>query len=142
MDLEFIRKNMRPSNKSSEQCHTNEDIGVDLNRNYDFAFAHDEVGSNSHPCADDYRGKYPFSEPATRQIKNFIEKTNEGKSIRIALNLHAWGNLLVHPWSFLSQPYRAVSYKPDHNLELLGKFMCQHRKDHQSLFFMKENGKC
>lgn len=62
--LEFIRKNMR--GKSNVNCDKNEDIGVDLNRNYDFAFGYDEVGSNSNPCADDYRGPSPFSEPATR----------------------------------------------------------------------------
>ena len=46
--------------------------GVDLNRNYDFKFALNETGSSSDPCADDYRGKQPFSEPETRNIKNYI----------------------------------------------------------------------
>ena len=43
-----------------------EGIGVDLNRNYDFAFGIDEKGSSIDPCEEDYRGPYAFSEPATR----------------------------------------------------------------------------
>jgi len=76
--------------------------GVDLNRNYDFAFGLDNIGSNGDPCRDDYRGTEPFSEPGSRQIKNFLEKTPEGKSVKIALNFHAWGNLLVYPFSYKS----------------------------------------
>ena len=80
-----------------------EGIGVDLNRNYDFAFGIDNEGSSQDPCEEDYRGPYPFSEPATRQIKNFLEKTKDGQSVKIALNFHAWGNLLVHPFNYLNK---------------------------------------
>lgn len=51
--LEFIRKDMQQQKK---KCRNEEEIGVDLNRNYDFAFAYDEIGSNSNPCEEDYRG--------------------------------------------------------------------------------------
>ena len=118
---------MKQSSKNSEQCdRSTEDIGVDLNRNYDFAFGRDNVGSNSNACADDFRGHKAFSEPATRQMKNFIENTPEGKSVRIALNLHAWGNMLVHPFSFLMEPIRAVEYKDNkHKNKLrLSEYMC------------------
>ena len=92
-----------------------EGIGVDLNRNYDFAFAYDNKGSNSNPCEEDYRGPYAFSEPATRQIKNFLEKTEEGQSVKIALNFHAWGNLLVYPFNYVDQSLDAeklLSFSP------------------------------
>lgn len=46
--------------------------GVDLNRNYDYKFALNDTGSSSDPCDEDFRGKYPFSEPETRNIKNYI----------------------------------------------------------------------
>jgi hypothetical protein len=63
--LEFVRKNM--SEARSKGCKDKiEGIGVDLNRNYDFAFGIDEKGSSIDPCEEDYRGPYPFSEPATR----------------------------------------------------------------------------
>jgi carboxypeptidase T len=100
--LEFFRKNMRKEGGVS--CQTSVDYGVDLNRNYDLAFGRDADGSSGGECADDYRGPHAFSEPETRQIKNLIEKTKEGASIKIAMNFHAWGNMYVHPWSFAKVP--------------------------------------
>ena len=78
-----------------------EGVGVDLNRNYDFAFGRDNNGSHGDPCEEDYRGPYAFSEPATRQIKNFLEKTEEGRSVKIAMNFHAWGNLFIYPFNYV-----------------------------------------
>lgn len=37
--------------------------GVDLNRNYSYHYADNEVGSNE--CEEVYRGPYSFSEPET-----------------------------------------------------------------------------
>ena len=111
-ELELIRKNMRVggSRGGGAGCKE-EDRGVDLNRNYDFAFAHDNIGSSSDPCDEQYRGKHAFSEPATRQLKNFIEETPEGQSVKIALNLHAYGNLLIHPWNYINHKFPAMKYK-------------------------------
>jgi hypothetical protein len=62
--LEFIRKNMKPD--AQKQCKLEDDeVGVDLNRNYDWAFALDDEGSSPDPCAEDFRGRSPFSEWAT-----------------------------------------------------------------------------
>lgn len=64
-ELEMVRKNLKTDGKV--KCTIKDDEpGVDLNRNYDFAFGIDERGSSVNPCADDYRGKEPFSEPATK----------------------------------------------------------------------------
>ena len=96
----MVRKNLKKEGKN--KCTVKDDEpGVDLNRNYDFAFGIDSFGSSINPCADDYRGKEPFSEPATKQMKTFIEDTVEGQSIKIALNFHAYGNLLIHPFNYL-----------------------------------------
>ena len=54
-ELNLIRKNMRPQTGDSvldKECA----IGVDLNRNYDFAFAFDKIGSSNDRCYEDYRG--------------------------------------------------------------------------------------
>jgi len=53
-------------------CKKEESKGVDLNRNYDMFFAVDETSSSGKPCAEDYRGPYPFSEPETRAIRDFV----------------------------------------------------------------------
>ena len=66
--LEMVRKNFKMD--AQKQCPgSHEDVGVDLNRNYDFAFGIDNYGSNGDPCAEDFRGREAFSEPATKQMK-------------------------------------------------------------------------
>jgi hypothetical protein len=99
----MIRKNRRvtPPEKF-EHCIDNEDSdnitpGVDLNRNYGFKFAHDNEGSSSHPCNDDYRGEEAFSEPETKAIKAFVESHPD---IKIAINYHSWGNMYITPFNY------------------------------------------
>uniref|UniRef100_A0A914R1R7 Peptidase M14 carboxypeptidase A domain-containing protein n=1 Tax=Parascaris equorum TaxID=6256 RepID=A0A914R1R7_PAREQ len=63
------RKNRAPENCTGV-LGNREDIcciGVDLNRNFDFAFAHRSVPYNN-PCSDEFQGPYPFSEPETRSL--------------------------------------------------------------------------
>jgi len=50
----FVRKNMK-IHMEPIMCHIY-DLGVDLNRNYGFAFGYDEEGSSSNPCKHNYRG--------------------------------------------------------------------------------------
>lgn len=65
----MIRKNQNvdKSAKCSELA-----VGVDLNRNYGYKFGIDNEGSSPLPCAMDYRGKHPFSEPETQAVRNYI----------------------------------------------------------------------
>lgn len=70
--------------------------GVDLNRNYSYMFAYDELGSSSigyHPW---FRGDSAFSEPESRAVKDFVSS----KGISIQLNWHAYGNLIIYPWNY------------------------------------------
>ena len=48
------------------------EAGVDLNRNFDFAWSVDNVGSSPAPCAEDFRGGAPFSEPESRALRDFV----------------------------------------------------------------------
>ena len=71
--------------------------GVDLNRNYDIEF--ESVPEYTlKKCGDEFRGEKPFSEPETRAVLNATEAF---PNIVTALNLHAWGNLWIHPYNFL-----------------------------------------
>jgi len=74
-----------------------ESIGVDLNWNYGYKFDFDEIGSSSNPCDEQYWGSSPFSEPEVSSMKNFLETH---KDIKIAINLHSWGNLLITPYNY------------------------------------------
>lgn len=72
--LKYIRKNRNDGRVDGySPCLEDEYLGVDLNRNYDFKFGEDNVGSNPNPCAEDYRGPYPFSEPETRAVRDFLQ---------------------------------------------------------------------
>lgn len=51
-------------------------VGVDLNRNYGFAWGLDNVGSSPSPSSQTYRGTGPFSEPETQAMKAFAESRN------------------------------------------------------------------
>lgn len=84
----FWRKNRRDNGDGT--------FGVDLNRNYGYEFAHDDIGSS--PSTDDqtYRGPAGFSEPETQAAKWFCEN----HEFQIALNYHTFGNLLIYPWGF------------------------------------------
>lgn len=76
------------------QCKKDEGYGpgVDLNRNYNWAFAKDNEGSSGDPCAEDYRGPHPFSEPETRAIRDFLVNHDQ---VKFAINFHAYGNLMI-----------------------------------------------
>ena len=92
----MVRKNRNPY--KSQNCKI-DSFGIDLNRNYDYFFGIDESGSSSNPCEEDFRGKEPFSEPETKNIKNFMEKHNN--EIKIVINYHTWGNLVITPFNYL-----------------------------------------
>lgn len=62
------RKNMNIAD--TEMC-PDENQGVDLNRNYGVSWDK-PGGSSADPCAENYRGPAPFSEPETRAIGRFI----------------------------------------------------------------------
>ena len=93
--FEYIRKN-RNIYDGMQQC-TAEYQGVDLNRNYDYMFAHDSYGSSDSKCGEDYHGPHAFSEPETQAIRDFVTSL---PNLRIALNLHAWGPLFIQPYNW------------------------------------------
>lgn len=74
-----------------------DNLGVDLNRNYGYEWGVDDTGSSGLPCEEDYRGKSAFSEPETQGIRDFVVAH---PNLKIALNFHAWGNLLVVPFNY------------------------------------------
>lgn len=82
------RKNRRPT--------VNGNIGVDLNRNYDYEFGFNNQGSSPDPNSDLYRGPSGFSEPETQAIRDLCNS----RDFKTAFNYHSFGNLLIYPWGF------------------------------------------
>jgi hypothetical protein len=84
-------------------------IGVDLNRNFGFAWGYDDVGSSPTPASDLYRGTGPFSEPESQVIRDFVES----REFTMWLSYHSYGELLLYPWGYIAEdtPDHAVFFK-------------------------------
>ena len=108
--------------RKNRRINTDSSIGVDLNRNYgpDYAWDAPNNGSSSRGHLETFRGTSAFSEPETRNVRDFMK----GKKIKIAVNVHTYGNAVFYPYSyqtaenpdslwyraFLSQNYRNNGY--------------------------------
>lgn len=82
------RKNRRPTTFSS--------YGIDLNRNFGFAWGYDDFGSSSSPGSDVYRGPGPFSEPETEAIRDFVAS----RQFVVCNNIHTYSNLFLWPYGY------------------------------------------
>ncbi|MFN8371039.1 MAG: M14 family metallopeptidase [Bacteriovoracaceae bacterium] len=89
------RKNLS-DNDNDGKFNPNQD-GVDINRNYDYMWGYDSVGSTNIPSGYTYRGKAPFSEPETQAIRDLIVT----QDIPYAITYHSAGNLILYPHGYI-----------------------------------------
>jgi len=91
------RKNVRksPAGTKCPMARETAQDGVDLNRNYDFCFHRDNVGSSTKPCDVDFEGPAPFSEPETQAMKRLVE----AHKFHVAFNYHSFGRQVLIPYS-------------------------------------------
>jgi hypothetical protein len=82
------RKNRRDTNGDGVLDLTD---GVDINRNYDFNWAHGGAGD---PQSERYRGAYPFSESEAQAMASFARKNRFLASI----SYHSFGQVVYYPW--------------------------------------------
>lgn len=83
-------------------------FGVDLNRNFGIYQFWNSTnnGSSTSPSSDTYRGTSPFSEPETRNARDFVISRN----FKGVLSYHTYGNYLIRPWGYVDAP------TPDENI--------------------------
>lgn len=81
------RKNRNPN--LGQSCR-----GVDLNRNFDFLWS-SGIGTSSNPCSETFKGKQPFSEPETRNVRYLLDTY---KNIATMLDIHSYSGLIMYPW--------------------------------------------
>ena len=82
------RKNRRSNSGGSK--------GVDLNRNYDWAWGSQWGGSSGSGSSETYRGTAPFSEPETAALRDALVLAPPG----VAQSVHTYSNLWLFPWSY------------------------------------------
>ena len=80
------RKNRRPNADGT--------IGVDLNRNFDFAWS--GLGSSSDGSSEIYHGESAFSEPESRAMRDFYESH---PNVVGNVDLHSFGQLILGPFA-------------------------------------------
>jgi carboxypeptidase T len=73
--------------------------GVDLNRNWGYMWGYDNNGSSPNTGDETYRGPAPFSEPETQIGRDFCDE----KHFKLSLNYHTYSNLLLYPWSYITE---------------------------------------
>lgn len=94
----YWRKNRRDNGDGS--------YGVDLNRNFGYMWGYDNYGSSPIPSDWDYRGTGPFSEPETRNLRDFTLSRN----FTLAVYNHTYGEAFLWPWGYTG------GYTPDHDI--------------------------
>ena len=67
--------------------------GVDINRNYDFNWAH---GGSGDIGSGRYRGEYPFSESENVAMRILLEM----KKIVLSITYHSQGEVIYYPWDW------------------------------------------
>jgi murein tripeptide amidase MpaA len=82
------RKNRRNNNDGT--------FGVDLNRNYSYNWGFNNQGSSPNSSSDTYRGTAAFSEPETKNMRDF----SLAHDFVVNFNYHSYGNLMVYPWAY------------------------------------------
>lgn len=70
--------------------------GVDLNRNYGYHWG--GQGSSKQPCSEIYAGSSAFSEPETKAVKDFLEKS--AGNFKASLSFHSYGQYILYPWGY------------------------------------------
>lgn len=71
-------------------------IGADINRNFEFYWR--KGGSSSNVCSASFAGVFPFSEPESRALANYVLKHK--KDMAMYISLHAYSQMWLLPWGF------------------------------------------
>jgi len=82
------RKNRRDNGDGS--------FGIDLNRNWGYNWAWDDITSSPRPETQTYRGTAPFSEPETQVMRDWINT----RDFAVAINYHSYGRISIAAWGF------------------------------------------
>ncbi|XP_068618068.1 carboxypeptidase B-like [Battus philenor] len=71
-------------------------IGVDLNRNFSFAWG--GRNSSTDPSSPFFRGRQPFSEPESSAMRDIL--VNSGIKFKVYITLHSYGQVIVFPYGY------------------------------------------
>jgi carboxypeptidase T len=82
--------------RKNRRANADGTFGVDINRNYGYAWGYDNAGSSGYPGSDVFRGTAPFSEPETAAIRALFL----GHDFRALVSFHSYGQNILFPWGY------------------------------------------
>ncbi len=85
--------------RKNRRANADGTYGVDINRNYGYAWGFDEIGSSGQPGSDVYRGAGPFSEPETAAIRSLFL----GHDFRAMISFHSFAQDILFPWGYTTE---------------------------------------
>ncbi|XP_026744202.1 carboxypeptidase B-like isoform X2 [Trichoplusia ni] len=90
--------------RKNRACYGGECVGVDLNRNFSYAWgqSNGEQGSSDEPTHVFYRGPAPFSEPETVAVRDTI--LGSVTPFKVFLSFHSYFELIIFPWGNRKDP--------------------------------------
>lgn len=100
-------------------------FGVDLNRNWGFQWGGE--GTSTQRSSDIYRGTAPFSEPETAGLSTFITSLPR---LRGHIDYHSFGQLVLSPFGYSSQPCPDERLFGSINADLLASVRVRHNRIH------------
>jgi murein tripeptide amidase MpaA len=86
--------------RKNRRANADGTFGVDVNRNYGFAWGFDNNGSSGFPGSDIYRGTAPFSEPETSAVRGLFL----GRDFRALISFHSFSQDILFPWGYTTDP--------------------------------------
>jgi carboxypeptidase T len=86
--------------RKNRRANADGTYGVDINRNYGYAWGFDDIGSSGSPGSDVYRGRGPFSEPETAAIRTLFL----AHDFRAMISFHSFAQDILSPWGFTTEP--------------------------------------
>ncbi|XP_047988872.1 carboxypeptidase A2-like isoform X4 [Leguminivora glycinivorella] len=81
-----------PWNWGRSEC-----VGVDADRNWDYHWG--EKDSSRDPCAENYAGPHPFSEPETRAVSEFLAEHRGQIKVGAAAEIRQPASGMSHDWA-------------------------------------------
>jgi len=85
------RKNLRDNNQNGVLYE--EVDGIDLNRNFDFNWAH---GGSGDPKSERYRGEMPFTESECLAVRDLALE----QKFLLSVTYHSQGEVVYYPWDW------------------------------------------
>jgi carboxypeptidase T len=99
-DKKMWRKNRRANLDGTK--------GVDLNRNYSWGWG--GPGASDRPSSETYRGTAAFSEPETRNVRDFLRSNPRTRAL---ISFHSFSELVLYPWGHTNDPIGVQEGNPN-----------------------------